>query len=56
MYAHMSSFGSYNVGDDVKRGDVIGYVGRTGLGTGYHLHFEYQINGSAHNPRLLLPI
>jgi len=55
MYAHMSSFGAFNVGDSVSRGDVIGYVGRTGLSTGDHLHFEYQINGSAHNPRILLP-
>ena len=55
MYAHMRSFGSYQVGDKVRRGDTIGYVGRTGLSTGDHLHFEYQINGSAHNPRQLLP-
>ena len=56
MYAHMSSFGPFQVGDDVRRGDVIGYVGRTGMSTGDHTHFEYQINGSAHNPRVLLPL
>lgn len=56
MYAHMQSFGSYQVGERVRRGDTIGYVGRTGLSTGDHLHFEYQINGSAHNPRLILPL
>ena len=55
MYAHMQSFGSYQVGDRVQRGDTIGYVVRTGMSTGDHLHFEYQINGSAHNPRLILP-
>jgi len=55
MYAHLSSFGSFDVGDEVSRGDVIGYVGNTGLSRGYHLHFEYQRNASAHNPRLLLP-
>lgn len=56
MYAHMSAFGSYQVGDKVKRGDMIGYVGTTGLSTGNHLHFEYQINGAAHDPRKILPI
>jgi hypothetical protein len=56
MYAHMSSFGSYQVGARVRRGDVIGNVGRTGLSTGNHLHFEYQKGGAAHNPRLILPL
>lgn len=56
MYAHMSAFGSYQVGQRVSRGDVIGYVGQTGLSTGEHLHFEYQKNGAAYNPRLILPL
>ena len=56
MYAHMSSFGSYQVGDTVERGDIIGYVGSTGLSTGPHLHFEYQISGTAYNPRIVLPL
>jgi hypothetical protein len=56
MYAHMSAFGSYNVGDEVDQGDVIGYVGRTGLSTGNHLHFEYQIGGTAYNPQQILPL
>lgn len=57
MYAHMIRFNnSLSVGDRVSAGDVVGYVGRTGLSTGDHLHFEYQINGNAHNPRAYLPI
>ena len=56
MYAHMSSFGKYQVGDSVSQGDVIGYVGSSGLSTGPHLHFEYQKNGSAYNPREILPL
>jgi len=55
MYAHMNSFGNYQIGDTVNRGDVIGYVGRTGLSTGDHLHFEYQRNGTAYSPRQYLP-
>lgn len=56
MYAHMSAFGSYRVGEKVSRGDVIGYVGTTGLSTGNHLHFEYQISGAAYDPRKILPL
>lgn len=58
MHAHLSSFGAFQEGEKVQRGQVIGYVGgtSTGLSTGPHLHFEYQINGSVHNPRLILPM
>ena len=56
MYAHMSAFGSCQVGDQVRRGEVVGYVGSTGLSTGDHLHFEYQKNGAAYDPRTILPM
>lgn len=57
MYAHMYSFGSFKVGDRVNAGDIIGYVGTTGkYSTGDHLHFEYQVSGTPHNPRELLPL
>ena len=34
----------------MKQGQIIGYVGRTGLATGDHLHYEFRINGRHHNP------
>lgn len=51
LYAHMSSYkrGLSN-GSRVKQGQVIGYVGKSGLATGPHLHYEFQVNGVHRNP------
>lgn len=50
-YAHMQGFAVANgVGTVVKAGDVIGYVGTTGLSTGPHLHFELYRDGEAVDP------
>lgn len=52
LYAHLSRFarGASN-GKRVRQGDVIGYVGQSGLATGPHLHYEYRKNGVHLNPR-----
>jgi len=49
LYSQLSE---YNVieGKDVQQGDVIGYVGQTGLSTGSHLHYEVMKDGKNVNP------
>jgi murein DD-endopeptidase MepM/ murein hydrolase activator NlpD len=49
LYAHQSRIAS-SVGQNITRGQVIGYVGSTGYSTGPHLHFEVRINGRPVNP------
>lgn len=48
-YAHMHDF-AVRSGQNVKRGDLIGYVGNTGLSTAPHLHYEVLINGTQVDP------
>lgn len=49
LYGHMSRF-AVTAGEKVKRGQVIGYVGCTGLCTGDHVHYEVIKNGEKINP------
>ncbi|CAG0942415.1 murein DD-endopeptidase [Gammaproteobacteria bacterium] len=52
LYGHLSRFAQATaVGRRVHQGDVIGFVGATGLATGPHLHYEYRVNGKYMNPR-----
>ncbi|GAB4393419.1 MAG: peptidoglycan DD-metalloendopeptidase family protein [Gammaproteobacteria bacterium] len=51
LYGHMSRFKpGLQVGSSVKQGQIIGYVGMSGLATGPHLHYEFRIYGQHRNP------
>ncbi|MFX4227019.1 MAG: peptidoglycan DD-metalloendopeptidase family protein [Porticoccaceae bacterium] len=50
-YAHLNAFAKgIKSGQWVKQGQIIGYVGSTGLATGPHLHYEFYVNGAVRNP------
>lgn len=49
LYGHMSKYNA-RVGQQIKRGEVIGYVGNTGKSTGPHLHYEVIVHGQHDNP------
>ena len=54
IYAHMKSFSNgMKVGKKVRQGQIIGYVGSTGMSTGPHLHYEVIINGKKVNSQKL---
>jgi murein DD-endopeptidase MepM/ murein hydrolase activator NlpD len=50
LYGHLEKVAVYE-GEHVKRGDVIGYLGNSGLSTGPHLHYQIMVNRSPVNPR-----
>jgi murein DD-endopeptidase MepM/ murein hydrolase activator NlpD len=51
LYAHQSRFArGIRQGSRVRQGQVIGYVGMSGLASGPHLHYEFYVNGVVRNP------
>lgn len=51
-YGHLSRFAKgIRVGKRVEQGSLIAFVGMSGLATGPHLHYEYQVNGAYKNPQ-----
>ncbi|WP_396956347.1 peptidoglycan DD-metalloendopeptidase family protein [Nitrosomonas sp.] len=56
-YGHLSGFDKrLQKGKHVRQGDVIGFVGSTGMATGPHLHYELRVNGVQRDPsRIIMP-
>lgn len=51
LYAHLSRYANgVKTGSRVQQGQIVGYVGSTGLATGPHLHYEFHVNGVHRNP------
>lgn len=51
LYAHMHKYANRTQkGARVKQGQIIGYIGKSGLATGPHLHYEFRVNGVHRNP------
>ncbi|MGH8248242.1 MAG: M23 family metallopeptidase, partial [Gammaproteobacteria bacterium] len=56
LYAHMSRYAAgLRWGSRVSQGQIIGFVGSSGLANGPHLHYEFQVNGAHRNP-LTVPL
>ncbi|HHZ82597.1 MAG TPA: M23 family metallopeptidase [Nitrospirales bacterium] len=49
LYGHLASF-TVEVGDDIKKGMIVGYTGSTGMAGGDHLHFSMLLHGQQVNP------
>jgi murein DD-endopeptidase MepM/ murein hydrolase activator NlpD len=50
MFFHLDDFAPINVGDKVAKGRPLGYLGKTGYASGYHLHWEMRINNIPVDP------
>ena len=49
-HGHLLKRPCWEIGDLVKKGDILGYVGSTGTSTGYHSHFEYRVSDAPMDP------
>lgn len=56
LYAHLSRFAKIKKGQKVRQGQIIAYVGSTGMSTGPHLHFGVYLNNKAINPLSVVKI
>ncbi|MBZ7937295.1 M23 family metallopeptidase [Campylobacter molothri] len=56
LYAHLSRFAKIKTGQRVNQGQIIAYVGSTGMSTGPHLHFGVYLNNKAINPASVVKI
>lgn len=56
LYAHLNNFANIKVGQKISQGQIIGYVGSTGLSTGPHLHFGLYQNNKAIDPLSVIKI
>lgn len=50
VYGHLSRYAKLKKGQRIAQGEVIGYVGMTGLASGPHLHYEFKIDGTQRDP------
>ena len=53
LYGHLSSISAYE-GKQVNKGEIIGFLGRTGRSTGFHLHYEVRIGTKAVDPMIFM--
>jgi len=50
LFFHLDQFANINVGDQIKKGNPVGTLGKTGYATGYHLHWEMRVNSVPVDP------
>ena len=54
VYAHLAKFANIKLEQPIMQGQLIGYVGKTGVTTGTHLHYEFRYDGEPQHPKKLM--